>query len=260
MDIYENFVIGSFLYGLGAAMAHRNLGREVPGTLIGLAQQGPLDKLYGDLILQNPAIFRVFEFKRESNREKKEAAKLRILKMGMSTFSPEEQQRLKGISREIHWYVEIPKDKMLADQVRVVPYLDFETSSERIALRSFVTQTAESASREPRSQEQMREQDWYMTTLCACRGSDSAALIVLISPEGVNFEVLTDIHDWVRPSRRVIARRLAYEHRMEQQWKEKLTEAHEHLREYHKYMQAEHETYEQRMKYSHRIEPQISLF
>jgi len=97
MDIYENLVIGNFLFGLGAEMSRRHLGRAMPDTFIGNLQQAPLDESYADVMVRNPGIFRLIEFKREARRkDKKEVAKRLLLETGMrsSTSTPDHFDRL----------------------------------------------------------------------------------------------------------------------------------------------------------------------
>jgi hypothetical protein len=138
-----------------------------------------LDQSYGDVIVKNPGIFRLLEFKREASRSKKEAAKLVNLEVGLgsSAFSSSETEQLKTISRKVHWYVEIPSQQSLLGNVRVVPYLDFKQSSGHIDLATFVKDIANEASSISKTEEDMRQSEWYLSVLCECVGSTSAALL-----------------------------------------------------------------------------------
>src|SRR5437879_6471440 len=109
MDIYENIVIGNFLFGLGTAMGLRHgVDRQIGGIdshFVSLFQQTPLDKSFGDVLLgsKNSRIIRLIEFKRAANDSCKEQSKLTALLRALTTPS---NNRLQLISRKIHWYVE----------------------------------------------------------------------------------------------------------------------------------------------------------
>lgn len=213
MDIYENFVIGNFLYGLGVEMAHRHIGRPMPPTLTSLFQQTRDDEHYGDIIIKNPGIFRVLEFKREANRSYKEKAKLQMLEWGLqsSIFTPFQAEQLKAVSRKVHLYVEIPKGKSLVGNVRVTSYLDFEQPSERMDLAEFVRAVAAEASGTSKTEEDMEQIEWYLTFLCACRGSDSAALLILVTADGqLHYDPVSDIRDVLRPKRDILDRQMQH--------------------------------------------------
>jgi len=75
MDVYENIVIGNFLFGLGVAMGRRSEAEGLPLSA-NLLQQTPLDKGCGDVLVQGARAMRILEFKRASNDDFKEKAKL----------------------------------------------------------------------------------------------------------------------------------------------------------------------------------------
>lgn len=78
LDVYENVVIGQFLFGLGVKMGSRNSD----ATSVSLFQQTPSDASVGDVLVKNPGVVRVIEFKRQradATSKKKETAKLAAL-------------------------------------------------------------------------------------------------------------------------------------------------------------------------------------
>lgn len=230
MDIYENLVIGTFLYGFGAAMALRNLSHGTPETFVGNFQQMPMDECYADLMVRNPGIFRLIEFKRETARLDKETAKLRMLENGLASkiFEPSDVEQLRAISRTIHWYVESPREKALVHTVRVVPYLDFPhvKQANRVLLADFVEDLAEEASAGTKTEDEMCQYEWYLSLLCTCRGSDSSALVILITGDGrILIEPMPDVRDLIRPKWERIHRGQELEIALSESWEQKLVDA-----------------------------------
>jgi hypothetical protein len=118
MKLYENVVIGNFLYALGFAVrARRTTGTSV--SVVNLLQQTPDDKRLGDLLLTFPGVVRLIEFKAEANRSAKERARHTVLKNALSA-----EPRLESVSRKVHWYVKTAPSEPTALTVRIVPYLD----------------------------------------------------------------------------------------------------------------------------------------
>lgn len=117
MKLYENIVIGNFLYGLGFAVrARRPSG--VSASAINLLQQTPADTLLGDLLLEFPGVVRLIEFKAEDNRESKELSRHRKLSAALAG-----NIELQAISRDVHWYVETAASAEHGVTARIVPYL-----------------------------------------------------------------------------------------------------------------------------------------
>lgn len=118
MKLYENIVIGNFLYGLGFAVrAQRSSGMTT--SVVNLLQQTPADTLLGDLLLEFPGVIRLLEFKAQDNRDSKERSRHQMLSAGLRG-KPEFQ----AISREVHWYVETAPSAEHGVIARIVPYLD----------------------------------------------------------------------------------------------------------------------------------------
>ena len=77
MPIYENTVIGNFLFGLGLKLGGEGSN---PGLGVHLTQQTPLDIVLGDILLTGPRSVALLEFKRARAKRKKEKAKLGALR------------------------------------------------------------------------------------------------------------------------------------------------------------------------------------
>ena len=76
MPIYENLVIGSFLYALGLRVGASRLDCLAPDFAVHLTQQTPLDKVFGDVMLAGQTSGQtgqksvaLLEFKRDANWE-----------------------------------------------------------------------------------------------------------------------------------------------------------------------------------------------
>lgn len=63
LTLYENIVIGNYLFDLGVRMA--KLRPTLPLVSVNLLQQTPADRLLGDVLLANAGVCRLIEFKRE---------------------------------------------------------------------------------------------------------------------------------------------------------------------------------------------------
>ncbi|KVN28025.1 hypothetical protein [Burkholderia stagnalis] len=118
MKIYENVVVGNFLYALGFAIRARQSVQSMP-SVVNLLQQTPSDTLLGDLLLQFPGVVRLLEFKVDENRSSKERARHASLSSALSA-----DPALSLISRRIHWYIEAGLSEVESLAVRAVPYLD----------------------------------------------------------------------------------------------------------------------------------------
>jgi hypothetical protein len=102
VPIYENLVIGSFLYALGLKVGARRHDCLARDFAVHLTQQTPLDKVLGDVLLAGKTSEQesvaLLEFKREASWEGcwKEQAKL--LKIEAFPKCPEYQE-LRDTSR-----------------------------------------------------------------------------------------------------------------------------------------------------------------
>lgn len=135
MDIYENVVIGSFLYALGLEVG---VAARQPASLgVNLLQQTPLDGPLADVALTNTAFFRLIEFKRTVNRSQKENDKRSAL---LAALDRPEGRRHLPISREVHWYVETGERGEWS--AAAIPYIDFGRAEGHLDFLGFIRATA----------------------------------------------------------------------------------------------------------------------
>jgi hypothetical protein len=156
LKLYENVVIGNFLYGLGFAISAKSNATVFP-SIVNLSQQTPMDKPLGDVLLEfTDGIVRLIEFKNKKSDHEKELEKYDNLIQDLQRMIIDEalkgmSERYQNISRSIHWFIETdPKENDFTS--RVVPYLDaYPTGDPRCADNSnftfeeFVKLTAEAA-------------------------------------------------------------------------------------------------------------------
>lgn len=137
MKLYENVVIGNFLYALGFAIGRKTrAGGLMP--IVNLLQQTPDDKRLADVFAYYPGAMRVIEFKQAENSDDKEKEKLRILQRAVKYAAHIEQ-----ISLAVHWFVEtsVPGKELVS---RVVPYLHAYSDVPAVMdFTTFIDQTAD---------------------------------------------------------------------------------------------------------------------
>jgi hypothetical protein len=179
LKLYENVVIGNFLYGLGFSIASRIEEPSFP-SMVNLFQQTPADKAIGDLIMRFPGVLRIIEFKQKENKDDKEPLRHKHLSEQL-----EQYPRRREISQQIHWFVETDpsEDTFVA---RIVPYLDaYPPTNKQHDLASFISGTADAAVKgEPISDEEL---DDYIKFIGTCHKSGAASaggLVVKMSPSG----------------------------------------------------------------------------
>jgi hypothetical protein len=177
--IYENAVIGNFLFGLGVAYGFRWESTEMPPMCVNLLQQTPDDQRIGDTLLRTSAFVRILEFKRRENQSPKEVDKLKKLRLALGG-----NDDMASVSRRIHWYVESYE----GSETRILPYLDFDGDDvTTTTLGPFIEKTATDI-----AQGSERElSGWceeYLAVLMLCNGSGESgagAFIVSLSTAGV---------------------------------------------------------------------------
>ena len=138
MKLYENIIIGNFLYALGWKIGASNQMNF--SSSVNLLQQTPCDKGMGDLLLEFPGIVRLIEFKDAKASKTKEQVKQKMIRMGLSNLRLEEQKMLMDqVSRRIHWYIEteVVDEECVCD---ILPYLDAFSDAPRnnLTLESFI--------------------------------------------------------------------------------------------------------------------------
>jgi len=187
MKLYENIVIGNFLFALGYAIRDKKR-IDTLRCSINLLQQTPADPLLGDLLAQFPGTVRLIEFKAQGARIDKEVGRHSTLSKAVGAAGFEE------ISRDIHWYIESAADEDVF-RTRLVPYLDaFYCPGEpkRQFLETFIDklacEVAEGSVRH-RPEDIRKYLDWVRLTLGSKgkKGSGaigSGALLLVVEPNG----------------------------------------------------------------------------
>jgi hypothetical protein len=163
LKLYENIVIGNFLYALGFAVRSKSSSTAIP-SVINLLQQTPSDKLLGDVLLEFPGVVRLIEFKNRKANHTKESNKHRTLTIGIKT---KKNKHHIEVSRSIHWFIEThPENENFIS--RIVPYLDAYPNSGKetcFSFEKFIELTAENAVKEKNmfSPERISDYLWFVS-------------------------------------------------------------------------------------------------
>jgi hypothetical protein len=198
MDIYENIVIGNFLFQLGLQMGKEE---EVVPICVTQTQQTPYDGRLSDVFITNSHFVRVLEFKRTTNNSKKEEQKLRQLQSALRAKS---NPALEQISRQIHLYVEsqmVASSEEIDLRVRAVPYLDFASRAEGewAQLQEFVQDTANAARGSTLNSQESTDCKNYVDLLLKTpelSAGSSGALIIWRTDSGcIRQLVVSSLHD-----------------------------------------------------------------
>jgi hypothetical protein len=190
LKLYENVVIGNFLYLLGATVQAKSKS-NITTSIVSLLQQTPADKELGDVLLEFPGVIRLIEFKSLDNKSPKEKARHRQLTVAIG-----EDDHLIMLSKSIHWFVgTMPKEQTFDSHI--VPYLEaYSGENSWYNLEKFIEVTAEEAVRgEGRySREDLR---YYLSLIAHCQGSgqiNTGALLLKVDTSGnINYVVLRDM-------------------------------------------------------------------
>lgn len=202
-DIYENIVIGNFLFMLGHAIgAHRD-NKQSHLFNVNLLQQTPLDTTLSDLLLQSSHFVYLIEFKRTRNSSNKEENKLDQL---IQMLSLDKYSHLKDISEKIHWYVETEFDDKQF-QSWVVPYLNFmENDAEFIEIVDLIQNIVAQLSAAPLSKGISENIEEYLSMVSRLQGTTdtSSGGLLLFASEGggLGFIPVSDIRH-LTPSREI---------------------------------------------------------
>jgi hypothetical protein len=201
LKLYENVVIGNFLYGLGLSMGAKLSSSNSP-SIINLLQQTPVDKKLGDVLLEFPGVVKLLEFKQLSNKSNKEAAKHRIIKDVIY-----HDESLVEISQSVHWFVESSPHKKTFIS-RIVPYLN--TYPDKVAdkypkqksqtvydsLEEFIQQIVEEVTNEGK-RFTFEELSKYILSIATCQSKGeggAGGLVILVNSEGcLRYAALTDM-------------------------------------------------------------------
>ncbi|MBW4622576.1 MAG: hypothetical protein KME17_24865 [Cyanosarcina radialis HA8281-LM2] len=192
MKLYENIVIGNFLYALGFAIRAKS-DRGIVPSVVNLLQQTPADKELADVLLEFPGVVRLIEFKQLSNKSKKERGRYKALKASIG-----DSEEMIRISKSIHWFIETkPNNKTFVS--RIVPYLDAYAEpidNKKHSLEQFIEEIAEEAvhGKTKFSNEELRR---YLSFISKCQGSGevgTGGLLLAIDAQGyLRFVELTDM-------------------------------------------------------------------
>lgn len=242
-DIYENIVIGNFLFGLGAEMGWRNRGAPTPPTCASLLQQTPLDEKLGDVLIKNARLIRLVEFKRIRNLSQKELRKRNRLARALASKPANDLQQ---VSRKVHWYVG-SSFACRPERYHIVPYLDFadrSMSPKFNSLGEFVEAIAAQAfGRAPNDneveQELSRAENYLVHLQSVWRGTkvasaSSGMLCLQITAEGnLRYVALKYIRELSHTVERILVerehaveRRVELQHPLEQQRRHELEQRH----------------------------------
>jgi hypothetical protein len=186
VKLYENVVIGNFLYGLGVSVGARLGGNVLPAS-VNLLQQTPEDKALGDVLLSFPGTLRLIEFKSAANRSDKEQARFRKLSHALTC-----KKALTTLSHRIHWYVETTPDVQTGVKTYFSSYLSALSLPARqtvpLNLERFIRQTARSIFAGHTDEENPEAVSDYLKLVRWCQGVDEAssagALIVVCDGRG----------------------------------------------------------------------------
>lgn len=196
MKLYENVVIGNFLYGLGFAIRARLASGSLSGV-VSLLQQTPADTLLGDLMLEFPGVLRLIEFKSNANKSNKEQVRHNALRSQVAIGSTRE-----AISRKVHWYIETAPSEIpgQAFTCRIVPYLDaFAKGAGCDSLESFIdTLAAQAIVEEPPADRAEEAQYLEWVRLLQGKGEvGTGGILVIIDRSGtVRYAQLLDMMDF----------------------------------------------------------------
>jgi len=164
VKIYENIIIGNFLYALGVS-----IGKATANTrhfsVINLMQQTPDDKLLGDLLVEFPGVVKLIEFKNRKSSKKKEKDKIRQLKIALNN-----NIEMLKISNSVHWYIETdPLEKVCFN--KIVPYINAcESTASNYTLESFIHGVTEEVTshNELHGREKIKT---YLQVVAGCQGT-----------------------------------------------------------------------------------------
>ena len=188
MPIYENLVIGNFLYALGLKIGARQHDYLAPDLAVNQIQQTPIDFVLGD-VLVGPRVVALLEFKREANWEGHRKEQSKLLKIETVLKHPK-FEKLRDTSRQMHFYIET-SDLEQGFKSRVLPYLDLGTDDRRSGLEQLIDNLASRAMSAPALTEKgTKACQRYLKLVCRCQGRNghsyhaSPGLLVGVDGDG----------------------------------------------------------------------------
>lgn len=191
---YENIVIGNFLYGLGLSLGSK-AGASAPLGTIANTQQTPLDPILADVWLTYPGICRLLEFKRIEADMSKDRDKRDALADCLA-----EDVALTKVSRQIHWFAQIHAHPKNAIELKLIPYLDFNSAAaKKIPLADYISTLVSSALKPSTDEPSAAEVSRYLRSLgelSSMSSASSGGLMVHVNENGnLRYIQLDDIRD-----------------------------------------------------------------
>jgi hypothetical protein len=197
VKVYENIIIGNFLYALGVSIGKATAG-ITQFSSINLLQQTPDDPLLGDLLVEYPGVVKLIEFKNKKSKKAKEKDRIRHLKIALNN-----DREMLEISSAVHWYIETdPLEKICVN--RIVPYLNAFESPGSHTLESFLQNVTEEVANhgQKHSKEIIKA---YLQIVAGCQGTQdrngganeeietsSGGLLLCVSKTGLAFVQYTN--------------------------------------------------------------------
>lgn len=163
---------------------------------VNLLQQTPLDAALGDVLVSNPRVLRLVEFKRITNDDIKEEVKWTLLNAQLS-----KNEHLRSVSRKIHWYVQTQQDRR-GFRSEAMPYLEISDLGSVDpynihALDRFVDAIADEAVSGEASEEEQALYRSYLALVCRSQGSPSTSsggLLLQVTEDGkLQYVAISDL-------------------------------------------------------------------
>ncbi|TBD04740.1 hypothetical protein ELH21_10180 [Rhizobium leguminosarum] len=190
MTIYENVVIGSFLYLLGLENGRQLKSTGSVSQAVNLLQQTPLDQSLADVLLQTEGSLYILEFKRVGASQTKERKKLENVLLCLK-----DRADLVDVSRRIHWYI---RSKLKNGQLMayVSPYLDFGSKATEMPIEDLCTKFVADGKGNSVAMDRCLEYVYRMQAALAVDGSSSGTIII-VAKNGSNIRhvVIEDLTD-----------------------------------------------------------------
>lgn len=190
MKLYENVIIGNFLYGLGHAIGSDARHKETL-SVINLLQQTPADKELGDVLLEFPGVVRLIEFKNRSGSLKKEKRRHSQLKAALGT-----NLKYKDISKTIHWYVETEYfDECCINNIK--PYLNAfdDDLNSYFTLETFIDEIKQDVIHPDSTFSETDYKD-YLSLVARCQGTGevgTGGIVIAVTEKSIKYFQFTDI-------------------------------------------------------------------
>lgn len=194
MKVYENIVIGNFLYALGISIGKATTD-VTQFSSINLLQQTPDDPLLGDLLFEYPGVVRLIEFKNRKSRKTKERDRIKQIKIALG-----DNRGMLEISNAVHWYIETdPFEKVCFN--RIVPFLSAFEGPGFHTIESFIRLVTDEVKNH--NQDVSRDSiKAYLQIVAGCQGTQdegggdigtsSGGLLLCVNKTGFTFIQYTD--------------------------------------------------------------------